>query len=324
MHLKSISLLLSTTLSGLGAASNFDCAHIEVDNYNYDLSPLRGVHEIYHVNETEAAVTNTTYVLNICSTLGSKAADRGEDGKCGLSKRICGFVNRHPTDGNGSKRFAFPIVSLENPDGGSLDPNYTRLATIDSKLEGIRMKLAGGEYPGDDDEGKKKAAGAVIDFQCDPDRSGLEGLTTAEDGSDAEGGADGKNRRRDGKEQSRERSLQFTSFALEKGDKDDNEEYILRLQWRTRYACDEYQRGKQNNSNSWGFFTWFIIIVFLCVAAYLIFGSWLNYNRYGARGWDLLPHGDTIREIPYLLKDWVRSVINTLQGAGSRGGYSAV
>ena len=87
MHLKSISLLLSTTLSGLGAASNFDCAHIEVDNYNYDLSPLRGVHEIYHVNETEAAVTNTTYVLNICSILGSKAADRGEDGKCGLSKR---------------------------------------------------------------------------------------------------------------------------------------------------------------------------------------------------------------------------------------------
>ncbi len=63
---------------------------------------------------------------------------------------------------------------------------------------------------------------------------------------------------------------------------------------------------------------------FLGTAAYLIFGSWLNYNRYGARGWDLLPHGDTIRDIPYLLKDWVRRVLNTVQGAGSRGGYSAV
>ena len=63
---------------------------------------------------------------------------------------------------------------------------------------------------------------------------------------------------------------------------------------------------------------------FLAIAAYLIFGSWLNYTRYGARGWDLVPHGDTIRDVPYLLKDWTRSVLNTVQGTGSRGGYSAV
>lgn len=64
--------------------------------------------------------------------------------------------------------------------------------------------------------------------------------------------------------------------------------------------------------------------VFMSVAAYLIFGSWLNYNRYGARGWDLLPHGDAIRDVPYLMKDWLRRVLNSVQGAGSRGGYSAV
>lgn len=62
----------------------------------------------------------------------------------------------------------------------------------------------------------------------------------------------------------------------------------------------------------------------MLTAAYLIFGSWLNYTRYGARGWDLLPHGDTIRDVPYLMKDWTRSVLNTVQGSGSRGGYSAV
>lgn len=56
----------------------------------------------------------------------------------------------------------------------------------------------------------------------------------------------------------------------------------------------------------------------------MIFGSWLNYNRYGARGWDLLPHGDAIRDIPYLMKDWLRRVLNSVQGSGSRGGYSAV
>ncbi|SPQ20572.1 13dc294c-1e49-4576-87b8-abcf33362693, partial [Thermothielavioides terrestris] len=47
-------------------------------------------------------------------------------------------------------------------------------------------------------------------------------------------------------------------------------------------------------------------------------------TRYGARGWDLLPHGDTLRDIPYLMKDLIRRVLNTLQSTGSRGGYSAV
>ena len=129
-----------------------------------------------------------------------------------------------------------------------MDPEFTRLATIDPETEGVRIKLAGGEYRGDDDEGKKKDAAAVIDFTCDPDRSGLEGLVTEEDSADA----DEKKRRR--REESKNRSLQFKSFELE-----DNT-YVLRLDWRTRYACDDYQRGKQNNSNSWGFFTWMIIM----------------------------------------------------------------
>lgn len=64
--------------------------------------------------------------------------------------------------------------------------------------------------------------------------------------------------------------------------------------------------------------------LFLGVAAYLIFGSWLNYSQYGARGWDLLPHGDTLRDIPYAVKEYIRSVIGAIQGNGSRGGYSAV
>jgi hypothetical protein len=63
---------------------------------------------------------------------------------------------------------------------------------------------------------------------------------------------------------------------------------------------------------------------FLTTAAYLIFGSWLNYNRYGARGWDLLPHGDAIRDIPYMVKDLGRKVVGAVQNPGSRGGYSAV
>jgi hypothetical protein len=64
--------------------------------------------------------------------------------------------------------------------------------------------------------------------------------------------------------------------------------------------------------------------LFLAIATYLIFGSWLNYNRYGARGWDLVPHGDALRDIPYIAKDFARKVAGTVQGGGSRGGYAAV
>lgn len=79
-----VSLLLSAVLPGLTAAFGFDCAHINVDRYKYDLSALGGVHEVFHVNETEEFVTNTTYVLNICSILKG-AANRG-NAKCGTSK----------------------------------------------------------------------------------------------------------------------------------------------------------------------------------------------------------------------------------------------
>lgn len=63
----------------------------------------------------------------------------------------------------------------------------------------------------------------------------------------------------------------------------------------------------------------------MVIAGYIIFGSWLNYSQHGARGWDLLPHGDILQDVPYLLKDWARKVMNTVQGVGgNRGGYSAV
>ncbi|KKK14853.1 hypothetical protein AOCH_001770, partial [Aspergillus ochraceoroseus] len=229
------------------------------------------------------------------------------------------YQYRHPINGSEETSHAFPIVGLDHMGGGAKDPEITRLKTLDSEREGLQVKLGGGEYT--DEQQKKKSAGAVIEFQCDPGRSGLEGLDAAdisrllrirdEGESDQPSPEDGSNP---------DSSLQFKSWGPS-----DDDSYVLSLSWKTRYACDDYVKNRdQDSSSHWGVFTWLIIIFFLCAAAYLIFGSWLNYNRYGARGWDLLPHGDTIRDIPYLFQDWLRRVGNTLQGAGSRGGYSAV
>ncbi|CAL5866954.1 uncharacterized protein PFLUO_LOCUS1166 [Penicillium psychrofluorescens] len=331
MRIQSTASLALSLLLPLAAASGFDCEHIKADGYKYDLSALGGVHELYHVDRTADTVTNTTYVLNICNILKG-AATRGKL-KCGTSKNICGFVEQYSEADQSFNPYTFPIVGLDPLGHGSKDPEITRLKKIDPDREGLLVKLTGGEYRGDDNKGKKKNAGAVIEFLCDPDRSGLEGLVDEDD----------KKKRRaaavviadDEDDSSRDQSLSFKSFG-----KADDDSYVLKLDWRTRYACDEYKGGdgkgddggdddddddrKDASGSHWGFFTWMIIILFLGTATYLVFGSWLNYSRYGARGWDLLPHGDTIRDIPYIFQDWLRRVVNTLQGTGSRGGYSAV
>ncbi|KAJ6160430.1 hypothetical protein N7470_003826, partial [Penicillium chermesinum] len=299
--------LLSALLPTLASAGTFDCGKIKVNSNTYDFLPLGGVHEISHVsngNETSGYVTNTTYLIDICAPLG-KFASRPE-GKCDPSKNICGFVDKHPQDGNGDERWGYSVAGVESGEGAK-EPELKLLKEVNEDLQGLRLKIAGGKYRSSV-EAKEKAAAAVIDFKCDPDRSGLEGITTVKNNGE-------KRRRAEGDESSTDPSLTFKSFAP-----DDDDTYILKLDWRTRVACDNFQSGKESSSNSWGFFTWLIIIVFLGVAAYLIFGSWLNYNRYGARGWDLLPHGDTLRDVPYIFQDWFRRVVNTVQGGGTRGG----
>ncbi|OKL64398.1 hypothetical protein UA08_01127 [Talaromyces atroroseus] len=324
--------LLSLLVPSFTSALGFDCSNIRVDNIGFDLSPLGGVHEISHFVEFEDHSVNTTYVLNICNIL--KGASRRGNLNCGTSKNSLLFsllpfhygalANALDT----IEEKDLPIAGLDPLGGGSKDPEVTRLKTQDPSTEGIRVKLSGGQIK-DDDSKRSKPASAVIEFQCDPDRTGLEGLKNDDDIDEQEtknkmsrdGNGDDGDSDSDPKED-KTRSLQYKSFDLI-----DDKSYVLRLDWKTKYACENYKRenpAESTGSGHWGLFTWLIIIIFLSVAAYLIFGSWLNYNRYGARGWDLLPHADTIRDFPYIFQDWIRRVINTLQGPGARGGYAAV
>jgi hypothetical protein len=211
-------------------------------------------------------------------------------------------------------------------DGRKMDPKFTRLkndASNSDEKEGVRVELHGGKYAG-------KPQKAIVEFLCDTSVSGNEGFED-EKGGAIDPRAYGRMQRRDDKDDGDEepdlpdldkgKNLKFLSY------KEEGENEVLRLQWKTKFACENAKDAKdpdQEKSAGWGFFTWFIIIVFLLAASYIIFGSWLNYNRYGARGWDLIPHGDTIRDIPYIIKDWGSNVGDRLKGGDSRGGYSAV
>lgn len=164
---------------------------------------------------------------------------------------VCGFEYRNAVDGSDSETKAFPIVGLDHLGHGAKDPEITRLKQLDPDREGLSVRLGGGQYL--DDEKAKKDAGTVIEFQCDPTRSGLEGISTDEDTAEEEQ----LRAKEDGDETGDKlRSLRFQSFGPA-----DNESYVLKLDWKTRYACDDYLSSKKGGSSShWGFFTWFIVM----------------------------------------------------------------
>lgn len=221
--------------------------------------------------------------------------------------------------------------------GGHLDPKWTRLkgsaSSADRDKEGLRLEIHGGK----DNDGNKQMA--IMEFLCpakqEERRRSYQALT-AEDEDDKNGEEDGMDKSGEETDDGDGGTIKLLSW-----DNEDNTK-TLRLKWDTKRACeDAAEEGSGSSKGHWGFFTWFILMfvsydpnsiqstdtrssVFMAVAAYLIFSSWLNYNRYSARGWDLVPHSDTIRDLPYLFRDWIRRVVDTVQGGGSRGGYSAV
>ncbi|KAF2261778.1 hypothetical protein CC78DRAFT_429013, partial [Lojkania enalia] len=319
-------------------SAGYGCGEIVAQKQRFNLEALKGPHLLYWENDdiSSGRIENYTFHIDICNTLKRK------NGGCHGGARICAErVDLDLDSGTNTTHHIDVAGTFKSNNGGDLDAQFSLLSDSkshsDADREGLRAELHGGRYPF---VGKNRMDQmAIIEFVCDRERSGLEGDTEdkgdstvdddkdkkddeVEHGDDNEDNDKGKLvKRQAGKCEDSDASLRFCGFDEEKVNKD-KKARVLRLEWRTQYACQGVQDDTQDSH--WGFFTWFIIILFLVVAAYLIFGSWLNYNRYGARGWDLLPHGDTIRDIPYILKDWARRVASTIQGPGSRGGYSAV
>lgn len=337
-------LLLPTAIQAL----TFDCNHIQIDKQKFNLSPLGGPKAVNNQELSPPSITNTTFTVDICAPL-KKDSDVPNDQQCPSGTRVCAIERdyalaaKDDEKNKGTVHKVIPIAGeFATSHGRSLDAKVTRLkdgsSHEDAEREGLRVELNGGRYP---DTRNGRTQRAIIEFICDKDVDGTEGFTEAT--------ADGMNvmpreysamAKREGDDDDdgddielpdldKDKSLQFVTYKAEGKDKDID---VLRLTWKTKYACEGEAAKTPSKSpdgaakGNWGFFTWFIIILFLLAASYIIFGSWLNYNRYGARGWDLVPHGDAIRDMPYLVKDWSANVMDRVRGGsgGSRGGYSAV
>lgn len=92
---------------------------------------------------------------------------------------------------------------------------------------------------------------------------------------------------------------------------------VLTLTWHTPFACPTRHKA-QRRSFSLG---WWVVGI---VVLYLAVGMWYNYQHYGARGWDMLPHRDLWRDVPYYIRDLSRHMTRTAGGSAPRSGYEAV
>lgn len=161
---------------------------------------------------------------------------------------VCG-IERTKTKDTEITSGMIPIAgNYASSSGRLLDPKITRLKSSDSSQEGLRIELHGGKY-------LKRNQQAVIEMICDRERSGMDDEDPKErrkrEEEKAPDSPDGDNN----KDLDNKKSLQFKSY----GEVDNTN--VLRLDWRTKYACEGFQEGGNGEkSGSWGFFTWFIIL----------------------------------------------------------------
>ena len=122
----------------------------------------------------------------------------------------------------------------------------TSKSTSEREKEGIRLELNGGKYQ----QQKEKA---IIEFLCLKDDK----KTEKRDDEEEEGG-DEDSHDADGKVQDDGEGGKLTWISW---DVEEDDTQVLRLQWDTKYACeDAASNARGSGGGHWGFFTWLIIM----------------------------------------------------------------
>lgn len=238
-----------------------------------------------------------------------------------------------------------PIAGNDRMSSGhSLDSQWTRLKNSDSNADsgkhGVRLEMQGKKSEGLRQkaiieficiakDGKEEKREDTIRYHDDSDDDDKKKKEKEGDGEDSDGDQAKFDEEHKGWLPLRKAddgaggTVRFLSYRVEPSKRETAR--VLRLEWRTPHACEGASTDPALHPAraGWGFFAWLFALVFAGLLAYFAFFAWINYSRLGARGWDVLPHADAIRDLPYILADWGRKVVSTVQGGG-RGGYSAV
>ncbi|KHJ35588.1 putative autophagy protein atg27 [Erysiphe necator] len=328
LSLNNLVFFLTFLFPHISVSLGLACDKVIADGITWDLSLLGGPKSVMHTVNELVSLKNTTYTIDICQGLILKEKKTGEK-LCPFGSRVCA-MERIVNDNTSILERGWPIAGeLKEHSGGHIDEKWERLKTsssyTDTLTEGVKLEMHGGFMFRDD--GKKRSQKAVVEFICDHTRNGTENLINPDDEyvlPSPQNLALALDSNKTAKTNENVLDPNLPSLTFVEYNQEGQNLDTLYLSWRTKFACEDAKEQKSIKERHWGFFSWFFLFLFLSLVAYFVFAIWINFNRDGARGWDLLPHSDTIQDIPYLFKDWIRRVLSTLQRSGSRRGYAAV
>ncbi|KAI5477542.1 hypothetical protein MNV49_006130 [Pseudohyphozyma bogoriensis] len=275
-------------------SASFDC-HLSLSSASFDLTPLSGTHSFSTSTPTPPTITKTSYSLSLCSPLPLAAPS---DDLCPEGTYVCQTTL---TTREGLEDRIVSVVPLAGEIGeGELQP---RAEAVEGKSVAERwtLGLQGGMYNGVKQsveiemvcdqtakEGNRKTVPSVVEYDPKAGHLKLSWTTSAACSTSGGGGGD---------------DTPPPSNPDEGKDKEGDKE--------PESPPPTREGGK-------GFFGWFFTLLFFGLLIYFAGGAYYNYTTYGSTGWDMVPHRDVWRDLPYVVNDLVKG------RGGSRNGYSAL
>ncbi|KAI8372764.1 autophagy-related protein 27 [Radiomyces spectabilis] len=261
-------------------------------DYTLDMSKLNKEFRVSQELSTPPTVTTTVVELNICDEL-TRPDNAGND-YCEKGAYACRRILNKKNDD-------VRVIEVQHIAGnigsGKLDPELTLMADKDGKTEtdlskdgvSYALVLKGGKV-------RDQPQSAIITLEC----------------------ASSQNPKDDPP------SPSVTYYGNN----------LLSLHWKTVFACatppgkDLPDNGGNNDQPNQGGMSGagiFFTVVGSLIAFYFVAGVLYNFKVYNARGADLIPHRDFWLDLPYLIRDLIAHVVDSIMSRrrGS-GGYVAV
>ncbi|KAF8844288.1 mannose 6-phosphate receptor domain-containing protein [Paxillus ammoniavirescens] len=287
LQLVSFLLLFSSALHAAAQDSgSFDC-HFTVGELKYDLSSLGGTNTASRTRDSPPSTYVDEVTFDLCGEL-PQVEDRASEDQCPSGTRACLTTTNNKGESSARITAVIPVAQSSSP-----KPETSSL----SSSGGVSITFHGGSYPPSSPNPISQSF--KISLAC------------AESTSEP----------------------QFSSY----------QDGQVLVEWSTPAACGSTQTpppkedesnggsggpGKEDDTPIQGVGSglgFFFLMLLLAFATYFALGAYYNYSTYGARGWDLIPHRDFWREVPYMLQDVIAHLCSNVRTRrSSRGGYIAV
>ncbi|EMD37846.1 type II membrane protein [Gelatoporia subvermispora B] len=267
------------------SSNPFDCL-VTYDGFKYDLTGLKGEHELPRTIQSPPSEIVDTVRFDLCADLTRQDGVADED-QCPSGTRACLTKTLHK--GSEPDRI-FAAIPLAGSSADGLV--YSTL----SSPKGISITFNGSSYPSPT-TGEPIPQSFNVKLICETDTENSDPTFTSYDGQalwiewHASAGC----------------GFQGAPDAPSKKPAEDIEN------------PSESERVGSGVG-------YFFLLLFLAFLAYFGLGAYYNYSTYGATGKDLIPHRDFWREVPYMLQDVASHLCSAVRPRHSsgRGGYIAV